>query len=261
MMLYPEECILNEPLIFDTHAHYDDPRFEDCIDQLFDKLFSSGICGIVTCGCDKASSERALKLASAHKGVFAAVGIHPENIESGTSIDDIRRLAGNEKCVAIGETGLDYHYGSPKEPQIKLFEEQLCLSKELDLPIIVHDRDAHADTLALLKKHRPKGVVHCFSGSVEMAEEILRLGMYIGVGGVATFKNARKLPEVIKTIPEDKLLLETDAPYLAPEPYRGKLCHSGFIALTAERVAEIRGTSRDTLLKACCKNAVKLFGL
>ena len=135
------------------------------------------------------------------------------------------------------------------------------IAKELDLPIIVHDRDAHGDTLEILKKHKPKGVVHCYSGSVEMAEEIIKLGLYIGVGGVITFKNAKKLPDVVKMIPDELLLVETDCPYLAPEPYRGKLCHSGLIKYTAEKIAEIRGTTVEKILTLTAKNAKNLFNI
>lgn len=259
MILYPEECKLDRPIIFDTHAHYDDERFADCLDGLMCEMFSNGVGGIITCGCDGKSSIAALDIAAKYDRVYAAVGLHPENLESGTSVEEIERLAANKKCVAIGEIGLDYHYGTARKPQIKAFEEQLILANKLSLPVIVHDRDAHADTLGLLKKHRPRGVVHCFSGSPEMAAEILKLGMYIGVGGVVTFKYARRLPDVIKMTPPERLLLETDCPYLAPEPYRGKTCHSGLIPLSAQRAAEICGTERDELLVKCAENAKKLF--
>ncbi len=260
-MLYPEECRIEGPLVFDTHAHYDDERFNDCRDELLGELFSNGICGIVTCGCDYSSSKVALNMAEKYDGVYAAVGIHPESRDSGTTVEQIRELAAHKKCVAIGEIGLDYYWSQDKTEQIAVFEAQLMLANELGLPVLVHDREAHADTLALLQKHKPRGVVHCFSGSPETAQEIIKLGMYIGVGGVATFKNAKRLPEVIAETPLERILLETDAPYLAPEPYRGKTCHSGFIPLVAEKIAQFKGITRDEVLTATKHNAKKLFGL
>ena len=146
-----------------------------------------------------------------------------------------------------------------KQRQIEIFEQQILIAKELDLPILVHDRDAHGDTMEILKKYKPKGVVHCYSGSVEMAEEIIKLGMYIGVGGVVTFNNAKKLPDVVKIIPDELLLVETNCPYLAPVPYRGKLCHSGMIKYTAQKIAEIRGATTEQILNLTAKNAKNLF--
>ena len=262
IMEYPKDCILTVPLIFDSHSHYDDQKFDGIREELLQQMNNNGVCGIVTCGCDDTSSKAALDLAKQYDFVYAAVGIHPGNLDSGTTIEQIKQLAKSKKCVAIGEIGLDYYWVSDnKSQQIEIFEKQIELAKELDLPVIVHDRDAHEDTLNILKKHKPKGVVHCFSGSVEMAREIIKLGMYIGVGGVITFKNAKKLPDVVREIPDDLLLVETDCPYLAPEPYRGKLCHSGMIALTAKKIAEIKNTSYEEILKITAKNAKTLFGL
>lgn len=261
-MEYPKDCILTEPLIFDSHSHYDDKQFDGIRDELLDNMHKNGVAGIVTCGCDAASSKAALAIAQKYDFVYAAVGIHPGNLESGTTIEEIRALASHPKCVAIGEIGLDYYWESDKKvEQTEIFKKQILLARELDLPIIVHDRDAHEDTLNILKKYKPKGVVHCFSGSVEIAREVIKLGMYIGVGGVITFKNARKLPEVVAEIPSELLLVETDCPYLAPEPYRGKLCHSGMIALTTQKIAEIRKTSAEEILKSTSLNAKKLFGI
>ncbi len=260
-MIYTDDLKLDSPLIFDSHAHYDDERFSDMGDELFDELKST-VCGIVTCGCDEASSKAALRLAEKHDFVYAAVGIHPESISSGTTTAQIEALARHKKCVAIGEVGLDYYWESEtRQKQIEVFESMIMLAKKLDLPVIVHDRDAHGDTLEILKQHKPKGVLHCFSGSVEMAEEIIKLGMHIGVGGVITFKNAKKLPDVVRIIPDELLLVETDCPYLAPEPYRGKLCHSGMIKLTAQKIAETRGTTTQEILKLTSKNAKELFNL
>ena len=260
--MYTDDLILDQPLIFDSHSHYDDSRFDGIRDELFCDMQKNGVCGIVTCGCDESSSKAALDISEKYDFVYAAVGIHPESIGSGTTTEQIEALAHHQKCVAIGEIGLDYYWESEShQKQIEVFENMIMLSKKLEKPIIVHDRDAHADTLEILKRHKPKGVVHCFSGSVEMAQEIIRLGMYIGVGGVVTFKNAKKLPDVVQIIPDELLLVETDCPYLAPEPYRGKLCHSGMIKLTAQKIAEIRNTTPKHILELTAKNAKKLFNL
>ncbi len=262
MIIYPEECKLSKPLIFDSHAHLDDERFDDCRDELLGTMSRSGVCGIITCGCDANSSKSALDIAEKHDFVYAAVGIHPGNLKSKTTIEQIRILSKHQKCVAIGEIGLDYYWQTDNiEEQHKVFEEQIILAKEIDLPIIVHDREAHADTLEILKKYRPKGVVHCFSGSPEMAREILKIGMYIGIGGVITFKNCKKLPSVTQIVPDDRLLIETDSPYLSPEPYRGKTCHSGLIPLTAQKIADIRGVSAEKILELTMANTKLLFNL
>ena len=259
-MIYPEELKLEKNLIIDTHAHYDDKKFDGIRDELLLSLHENGVKKIITCAVDGASAKDALALADKFDFIYAAVGIHPENLESKTPLDEIRKLASHKKCVAIGEIGLDYYYTSDnKEEQKKVFESQIILANELGLPVIVHDREAHSDTLEIIKKYRPKGVLHCFSGSAEMAAQIVKYGMYIGVGGVITFKNAKKMPDVIRAVPEDRLLLETDCPYLAPEPYRGALCHSGFIKLTAEKTAQILDTTLEDVLTFTAQNAEKLF--
>ncbi len=262
MIEYPECLILDTPQIFDSHAHYDDEKFDGIRDELLNKLFNSGVYGIVSCSVDGFSSKNNLSLAENYDNLYVAVGIHPENLDSNTQLEEIENLSKHKKCVAIGEIGLDYYWDiEHKSEQIKVFEEQLILANKLDLPVIVHDREAHGDVLELLKKHKPKGVVHCFSGSVEMAKEIIKLGMYIGVGGVITFKNARKLPDVLMEIPDNRLLVETDCPYLAPEPFRGKLCHSGYITLTAQKIAELKNTSLENILNLTKENALKLFNI
>lgn len=261
-MIYPDELKLPENLIFDTHAHYDDSRFDGIREQLLTDLQKNGVDKIITCAVDGFSALQVLSLAEKYDFIYAAVGIHPENLQSKTDIAQIKKFAAHKKCVAIGEIGLDYYYTSDnKEAQKDTFLKQIILANELDLPVIVHDREAHADTLEILKAYKPKGVLHCFSGSPEMAQEIIKLGMYIGVGGSVTFKNAKKLPDVIKAIPKDRILLETDCPYLCPEPYRGRLCHSGFITLTAQEVADISGLSRDEVLRITNTNARKLFNI
>ncbi len=262
MIEFINETPLKEPLIFDSHAHYDDERFSDIEEELFSDLSTHGVGGILTCGCDGKSSKKAVELAEKYDFVYAAAGIHPGNLDSGTTIDQIEKICQNKKCVAIGEIGLDYYWRDDnKVEQKEIFSAQLELSHKLDLPVLVHDREAHADTLEFLKKYKPKGVVHSFSGSVEMAEEILKLGMYIGVGGVITFKNAKKLPDVVKMLPEDRILLETDAPYLAPVPFRSKTNNSAMIYLTAQKIAELRNTTTEHILNVTFKNAKKLLNI
>lgn len=248
--------------IFDTHAHYSDIQFEKDRAGTLSFIRDNGVCNIIECGCDYKSSLEALKLSETYDFVYAAVGFHPEAVNEYTEdeFEKIRNLYNNEKVVAIGEIGLDYHYDDlPKDKQIELFEKQLIISKELNLPVIIHDREAHNDTMTLLKKYRPKGVLHCFSGSVEMAKEVLKLGLYIGLGGAVTFKNARKPVEVAKILPDDKILLETDCPYMAPVPYRGKRCDSSMIASTAEFIAQIRGVDAQKFVDKCTENAKELF--
>lgn len=249
--------------IFDSHAHYLDSAFDEDRESLLGQLFSTDVCGIIEAATTAKSSEKAVELASRFPQLYATVGIHPEETADATDEDlnVIRRLARNQKVVAIGEIGLDYHYEEycPRDIQKAWFHRQLALAKELDLPVVVHDREAHEDTVVLLKEYQPRGVVHCFSGSVETAKEVLKLGMYIGVGGVVTFKNARKLVEVAAMVPEDRLLLETDAPYLAPVPHRGHRCDSSMIWYTAEMIANIRGVTAEQILIQSVQNARELY--
>lgn len=262
MIIYPDEAKLNSPLIFDSHSHYDDPVFEEYLPTLLEEQKNNGVFAALTCAVDYQSSLRTLELCEKYDFLYAALGTHPENISGSTDVNYLYELTKHQKCVAIGEIGLDYHYdGFDRSKQLAVFERQLIISKELDLPVVVHDREAHNDTLCLLKKYKPNGVLHCFSGSNEMAMEILKLGMYIGVGGVVTFKNARKLPEIVSNIPRDRLLIETDCPYLSPEPYRGKTCHSGLIPFTADAIAGILGTTRENVLNFTRENAVRLFNI
>ena len=250
--------------IFDTHSHYDDERFDDDRAELLSSLPSKGVEKIVSCGCDIPSSKANQAIAHQYDFCYFAAGFHPENLE-GASLDDlkqIKELASDEKCLAIGEIGLDYHWmSSTKEVQKAFFEKQLELANELEMPVIVHDREAHGDTMELLRKHQPKGVMHCFSGSAEMAKEVVKLGMFIGLNGVVTFKNARKSLEVVKEIPLERLVLETDCPYLAPEPNRGKRNDSSLIPFIAERIGEVLGMSAQQILDITNENAKKLFGM
>lgn len=250
--------------IFDTHSHYDDEAFDPDREELVSSLKGKGVVSVVSCGCDIPSTKANRDLAHKFDDFYFASGFHPENLEEYT-LDDLSLLdeyLSDEKCVAVGEIGLDYHWmESTKEKQKDFFVGQIEIAKRLDLPVIVHDRDAHGDTLDILKATQPKGVVHCFSGSKEMAREIIKIGMFIGLNGVATFKNARKSLEVVKEIPLDRLVLETDCPYLAPEPHRGKRNDSSFIPFVAERIGEVLGISAQEVLDKTCQNAKKLYNL
>ena len=251
--------------IFDTHAHYDDEKFNEDRDTVLKNVFEHGVSLIVDPACDLESCEKTLELSSKYDFVYSAVGIHPHSAESdgiGDWLGKIREFAKNKKVVAIGEIGLDYHYDfSPREKQKEVFAAQLELANELNLPVIIHDREAHADTLELVKKYRPKGIIHCFSGSAETAREFLKLGMYIGFTGSVTFKNANKLLLAAEAVPEDRILLETDCPYMAPVPYRGQRCDSSLIPATAERLAEIRGTDAQTLIDRAFENGCRIYGI
>lgn len=254
-----------ERLIFDSHAHYDDEAFDQDRGEILRNLPAQGICRIVNVGADLQGCRDAVALAAAYPYIYAGVGIHPEcvNDTPDEALNEVGTLLDAPKVVAVGEIGLDYHFedNAPREVQREWFAKQLALANRRGFPVIVHDRDAHGDTMELLCKYRPKGVVHCFSGSVEMMREVVRLGMYIGLGGAVTFKNARVPVEVAAAVPLDHLLLETDAPYMAPVPYRGKRCDSSMIAKTAERIAEIRQLPVEELLKATQQNASRLFGI
>ena len=237
-------------MIFDTHAHYDDKAFDDDREELLEKLFSESVGYIVNQGTNLKLSEYSISLAEGYENMYCAVGIHPENITENSlaELDDIERLAGHQKVVAIGEIGLDYYWDIPKEPQKDIFEKQLLLANKLNMPVNIHDREAHGDVLEYLRKYKPKGILHSFSGSVEMAREIIKLGMYIGVGGVVTFKNARKSVEVVRDIPLERIVLETDCPYLSPVSIWVKRDPSEMIKYVADKIAEIKNISVEDVL-------------
>ena len=255
--------------IFDSHAHYDDEQFDGDRDELLQSLPSKGVCAVINCASDLKSSATSAELSEKYPFFWCACGVHPHEAEKELKTADINKVekrivnfTEKKKCVAIGEIGLDYHYDfSPRELQKEIFELQLKLSKELDLPVIVHDREAHEDTMTLLKKYRPKGVVHCFSGSVEMAREVLKLGMYIGLGGAVTFKNAKKPVAVAAATDIDRILLETDCPYMAPVPFRGTRCSSDMIAYSAQTIASVKNMDVQTLVDAATENTKRLFGI
>ncbi len=254
---------MNERLLFDTHAHYDDAAFDADRASLLSRLPSDGVRYVVNVGCDLASSRRAVELARQYDYIYAAVGIHPGNAEECTpgALEELRRLAAQPKVVAIGEIGLDYHYDAPpRESQRAAFRAQMRLAEELGLPVSVHDRDAHAESLAVVREFPAvRGVFHCFSGSVETARELVSLGWYLGFTGVVTFKNAKKTASVAVDAPEDRILIETDCPYLAPEPHRGTRCDSSLLLHTGAKIAALRGMTDEALYRKTCENARRFY--
>lgn len=252
-------------MLFDTHTHFDDVKFDEDRYEMINQAHNNGVELILNAAADLKSSRSGLELGREFDFIYSSVGFHPEFAEEITDamFDEIRELAANPKVVAIGETGLDYYYGSEtKEIQKEMFRRQIRLARELNLPVIVHDRDAHEDTLNILREENAMecgGVLHCFSGSVEMAKIVLDMGFYISVGGVVTFKNAKRMVEVVKYVPLDMLLLETDAPYLTPEPYRGKRNYSGYVGLVADKVAELKGFTSEKVALQTYENGKRLF--
>ncbi len=257
---------MTDLFIFDSHAHYDSEQFDlDREALLGDVLPGKGVVGVLNMGSDMDGCEKTLELCGRYSYVYGAVGIHPEcagELPEGW-LSQIEGWLSRDKIVAVGEIGLDYHWldACPKERQQEVFAAQLELANRLDLPAVIHDREAHGDMLDFLRRYRPRGVVHCFSGSAESARETVALGLYIGLGGVVTFKNARHAVEVARTVPLERLLVETDAPYMAPVPYRGRRNDSSLIRYVIERIAEIRGEEPQTIANAAIENTKRLFSL
>lgn len=254
-------------MIFETHAHYDDDRFNEDRDELLRRLPKEGVGVVINSGASVESTRDTIRLADVYDHVYAAVGVHPSEI---AELDEaflawMKEQAKGEKTVAIGEIGLDYYWDKEPEVQEKQrywFGRQIELARETNLPIIVHSRDAAADTLQVMKEHHAEeltGVIHCFSYSKEMAMEFIKMGYYIGVGGVVTFKNAKKLVEVVETIPLERILLETDCPYMAPDPYRGKRNNSLYLTYVRDKIAEIKGVSPEEVERVTEANARTLF--
>ncbi len=252
-------------MIFDTHAHYDSERFDGDREQLLSSLPEKGVGLVVNPGCDGETSALAVAIAERFPHIYAAVGWHPQEWESwtGESIGEIRALAAHPKAVAIGEAGLDYYWDKDhKTLQKEMFERQICLALELGLPLIVHDRDAHEDTLEMVLRYPElRGVFHCYSGSAEMAGVLLRRGWYLGFDGPVTYKNNVKAAEVLAVTPMDRILAETDSPYLTPVPYRGKRNNSGHLHLVIEKLAEIKGVTAEEMERITWENGCRLFGL
>ena len=254
-------------MIFETHAHYDDEQFDSGREALLASLPDCGIKRVVNVGASIASTRNSVELAEKYDFIYATVGVHPSEIEelNEERLEWLRELTKLKKVVAVGEIGLDYYWD--KEPEVQerqryWFKRQMELAKEAKLPIVVHSRDAAADTLQVMKEAHAEeipGVIHCYSYSPEIAQEFIKMGYYIGVGGVVTFKNAKKLKETVEQIPLERILLETDCPYMAPEPYRGKRNDSRYIPYIVEKIAELKRISIEEVEQITWQNATKLY--
>ena len=253
-------------MIFDTHAHYDSEQFNEDREELLCSMEEQGVGTIVNVCASYASCERVTNMVQKYPFMYAAVGIHPDHVCSlnEETFAKMKELFSRDKVIAVGEIGLDYYWDNESHDlQKKWFIRQLELARELDLPVLIHSRDAAADTMEIMKAHAEglNGVIHCYSYSREMAQEYVKMGFYIGVGGVVTFKNGRKLKETVAEIPLESIVLETDCPYLAPEPYRGKRNHSAYIRYVAETIAEIKGVTYEEVVAQTEENARKMYRL
>lgn len=250
--------------IFDTHAHYDSDSFDQDRENVIKELKENGVIGVLNCGSDLYGLRKSVQLAKEFDIFYAAVGVHPENADEFNDdvVKEIKEFVKEEKVKAIGEIGLDYYWeeNPPREVQKEVFRAQMKLADELNLPVIIHDRDAHKDTLEIMKEFpNVIGVVHCFSGSVEFAKECIKLGYYIGFTGVLTFKNAKKLVDVCREIPAERMLVETDCPFMAPVPFRGKRNKSDYIEYIIDKMSEIRGISGEEMNEILLNNKNRLF--
>lgn len=249
--------------LYDTHAHLDDDMFDSDRREVIEKIKNSGIGLLNNIGASIESSYASIELAEKYDFIRAVVGVHPSEVYDMTDddIERIRKMAENPKVVAIGEIGLDYHYDDTDPVlQKKWFRAQLELAKELDMPVVIHDRDSKGECIEILKeKEITNGVIHCFSGSAETAKTIIDMGLHISFTGVVTFKNARRAIEAVKVIPMDRIFIETDCPYMAPEPHRGTRCDSSLVCHVAEKIAEIKNLSYDEVVKITTENAIKFF--
>ncbi|MFA9381051.1 MAG: TatD family hydrolase [Acetanaerobacterium sp.] len=250
--------------IFDSHAHYNDELFDEDREQVLSSLGEGGVRAVINAACDMSSARTGLAYTREYNYFFCAVGIHPQSADEYTTADlnELAALCEHQKVVAIGEIGLDYHYETPdRDTQKAAFAAQLSLARQTSMPVILHNREATADMMPYLKKYRPKGVMHCFSGSADTAKELLAMGMYLGYTGVVTFSNAKRVLEAVAATPLDRLLLETDCPYMAPTPLRGKRSDSRMIAITAAKIAEIKGIETQELINKATENTCRLFGI
>lgn len=254
-------------MIFETHAHYDDERFLEDRKEVMERVLAGGVGRIVNVGASIASTKHTLELAEQYENVYAAVGVHPSDIGDLTeeTFAWLRECASFGKTVAIGEIGLDYYWDKEADVQARQrewFLRQLVLARDTKLPVIIHSRDAAQDTMNIMKQAREwgvPGVIHCYSYSAEMAQEYVKMGYYIGVGGVVTFKNAKKLVETVEVVPLERILLETDCPYMSPEPYRGKRNDSGYLPYVVNRIAQIKGVTPQQVEDVTWENAMNLF--
>ena len=257
----------NKYIIYDTHAHYDDNSFDEDREDILREIKSNGVALILNCASSYESIDKTYNLTIENDFIYGALGIHPENAnEFNDDVENeiISLINKNKKIIAIGEIGLDYYWeeNPSKEVQKEVFRRQMKLAEKLNLPVVIHDRDAHGDTLEILKEFpKVKGIVHCFSGSVEFAMECIKLNYYIGIGGVVTFKNAKKLVEVVNKIPLDRILVETDSPYMTPSPYRGKRNKSDYISYIIEQIAKIKELDPNVVNLTVNDNFRKLIGL
>ncbi len=251
--------------LYDTHAHLDDSMFDNDRAEVIEKIKNSNVGLVNNIAADMESSRAAICLADEYDFIYATVGVHPSDVNSMTQDDiaELKKLAQHKKVVAIGEIGLDYHYDDcDVSLQQKWFRAQLDLAKELDMPVVIHDRDSKGDCLQILKeKNISKGVIHCFSGSAETAKELVKMGLHISFTGVITFKNARRAIEALKAVPMDRLFIETDCPYMAPEPFRGKRNDSSLVYRIAEKIAEVKGISLEDVISITTNNALKFFNI
>ena len=253
--------------MIDSHAHYDNDRFDADRQEFLTSAFAAGVTHIVNPGCDLPSSRMAICLAGQHRGLFAAVGFHPHEASAykEADMDELLEMCRHPKVVAVGEIGLDYHYDfSPREVQQHILRAQIGLARAVGKPVILHDREAHRDVMSIVREEKAAevgGVFHCFSGSRETADEALRMGFYIGIGGSVTFRNAHRLQEVAAHIPIDRLLIETDAPYMTPEPFRGQRNGSPMMIHVLEKLAFLRGETVEELEARTTENAIRLFSL
>ncbi len=254
-------------MIFDTHAHYDDEAFNEDREKLIDEISRSEIRKIVNVGANLVTSQNSVDLSEKYDFFYAAVGVHPDDAAEVTEegIERLRELAKGKKVVAVGEIGLDYYWNKDNSDlQKTAFKRQIELARELSLPIIVHSRDAAADTMELLHETdagKLGGVIHCFSYSPEIALESVKMGFYIGIGGVVTFKNAKKIKESVEAIPLEKIVLETDCPYLAPDPFRGKRNSSLYLGYVVKEIARLKGIDENTVMEQTFKNALNMYNI
>lgn len=258
--------------LFDSHAHYNDHRyaeeFEGGMEGAISTAMNEGVCGFICVGTEPDNCRRAIDIAEKYPKGFAAVGLHPEDANMfpreklPAVIDDIASLLSHPKVVALGEIGLDYHWDTPHDLQKEVFEAQLCIAEEKKIPVIIHDREAHGDIFDMLRAHPDvTGVMHCYSGSAEMAKDYVRRGWYISFAGPVSYKNAENVRAACRAVPLDRILIETDCPYLTPVPFRGKINHSGYMKYTLAAMAAARGEDEEALARATIENSMRLFGI